>query len=147
MLKNEEEVLVSSNSTFLTQKKLQALVYSDSDIQEPQALTTDDFQRVDQKPFEIKENDKTEKKQAIVKVLDFDWVVRSKTKQNQANESADDVDQVKDLLEILAKTPNDNVFSTSHVRVMIEFMWEKYYEKILHQLFVPYCLFFVSFHL
>ena len=72
-------------------------------------------------------------KQVEAKLLDFDWIF---TGENSAC-----------MIKVLAETENDEIFSQSQIRVLIEFMWQEYYDAIYSTLFIPYVLYFVAFSL
>ena len=72
-------------------------------------------------------------KQVEAKLLDFDWIF---TGNNAAT-----------LLNILAETENDEIFSCAQIRVFIEFMWADYYKAIYSTLFKPFLLYFICFNL
>lgn len=77
------------------------------------------------------EDEVNNRKQVEVRLLDFDWLF---TQNNAAT-----------LIKILAETANDEIFSCTQVRIFVDFMWNRYYQAIRNQLFIPYCVYFLSF--
>lgn len=65
------------------------------------------------------------------KILDFNWLFVG----NNAIE----------FITALADTENDDIFATTQIRVLVDFMWETYYTYIFRSLFMPFIFYFASF--
>ena len=63
--------------------------------------------------------------------LEFDWVFYG--------------DSSSSFIERLAETDNDNLFTINTVRIIIAFLWSRYFWRILYFLFFPFVIYFVFF--
>ena len=77
------------------------------------------------------EEDTSNLRQVEAKLLEFNWMF---IEENAAR-----------FIKILSGTDNDAIFATKQIRVVIEFLWEGYFEAIKKQLFYPYVLYFTAY--
>lgn len=66
-------------------------------------------------------------KRVEVQALEFDWIFYGK------DSSA--------FIERLAETENDNLFTINTVRIIITFMWQKYFNRIVLVIFLPFLIY------
>ena len=152
-----EELFIDVPTAYLTDKTLQTLVYAkmrrlqpvddaaggeaepeavDPNAKPPYTYNSENFIVYNVDTVEecvCIETQEGDMKQVEAKLLDFDWIFA----RNNANE----------MIKVLAETENDEIFSQSQVRVLIEFMWESYYKAIYSTLFIPYVQYFVAFNI
>jgi len=74
---------------------------------------------------------KHQKKRIEVTAVEFDWIFHGKDSHN--------------FIKRLAETENDNLFLIPAVRVIILFLWQKYFYRIVYYLFFPFLLYLISF--
>jgi hypothetical protein len=70
-------------------------------------------------------------KRVEVCALEFDWIFHGK-----------DSD---DFIERLAETDNDNLFTINSVRIIVSFMWTRYFYRILNVIFIPFMVYILFF--
>ena len=64
-------------------------------------------------------------------ILEFDWIFKGKT--------------AIDFISNLAETDNDNLFAISSVKIIILFLWKKYFPRIFMIIFLPFVAYMVFF--
>ena len=80
------------------------------------------------------------------RVLDFNWLSDLEPGKSGKYDDPNDT-AIRKFVRILAHTKNDSVFATQQVRILVDYLWNRYFYVILEQLFMPYLCFFLSFHL
>jgi hypothetical protein len=61
-------------------------------------------------------------------MLEWDWVFRG--------------EQSIKFIEMLSKTENTDLFDLEAIRVVVTFMWEKFYYKLRNRIFFPFLFYF-----
>ncbi len=64
--------------------------------------------------------------------LEFDWIFYGKDSRN--------------FIKRLSETKNDNLFTIESVRIIILFLWTKYFSRIKNFLFFPFIIYIVIFN-
>ena len=154
MAGDQEEYYVNVPTSFLTQEYLQTLVKGDDGVKDEEDqeaepndnnffggffggdIADDDDGPVKYSIEEVEElcterEDASNLRQVEAKLLEFNWIFN---KENAAK-----------FITILSETDNDEIFATQQVRVLIEFLWQGYFEAITKQLFYPFIVYIVSF--
>lgn len=57
-------------------------------------------------------------------ILEFDWVFKG--------------DKAMDFIAHLAETENDELFAISSIKIIIKFLWKKFFTRILLFIFLPF---------
>lgn len=79
------------------------------------------------------------------KVLDLDWLTEFVV--NKETGELTSQTKLVQFMQILTETSNDAVFATQLIKLFIDYLWERFFDKILNELFLPYVYFFCSFQL
>ena len=83
----------------------------------------------------------TDEQRVDVEAIDFDWIFIG-------NENADGdgkpTSNAKNLLLLLNKQEDGELFVQKSIKIFIELVWEKYQTVIIYRIFLPY-LFYLSF--
>jgi hypothetical protein len=70
-------------------------------------------------------------KRVEVTALEFDWIFYG--------------DDAEDFIDRLAETDNDNLFTINSVKIIILFLWNKYFYRILMVNFIPFIIYITFF--
>lgn len=84
----------------------------------------------DQKRNKFIEED-NEEKRVEIQAIEFDWIFYGP--------AADS------FLSRLADSDNDNLFTINTIKVIILFLWNKYFYRIFFIIFMPFCLYITTF--
>ena len=64
-------------------------------------------------------------------ILEFDWVFQG--------------DKAIDFIAHLAETENDDLFAISSIKIIIKFLWKKFFARILLIIFLPFFVYMMVF--
>jgi hypothetical protein len=70
-------------------------------------------------------------KRIEISALEFDWVFHG--------------DSAVNFIKMLANTDNDNLFALQTVRIIVMFLWHKFFHRILTVIFFPFIIYLVTF--
>ena len=94
-------------------------------------FSINDLDHQEDKPFFLKNIEKDLNKKVNVKLIEFDWVL--KTKEGES------------FLQNLANTKNHSYFDVEVIQYIIKFQWAYYLPRIVVALFVPFLVHFLLF--
>lgn len=69
-----------------------------------------------------------ETKRVELTALEFDWIFAGKSATN--------------FIKRLANTDNDDLFAIPSIKILILFLWKKFFYKILFKIFIPFMIYF-----
>ena len=72
-----------------------------------------------------------EKKRVELCALEFDWIFEGEGAVN--------------FIKRLANTDNDEIFAIPTIKIIIMFLWQKYFYKIRNKIFIPFIVYFIFF--
>ena len=80
---------------------------------------------------QVIEDVESDVKRIEITAIEFDWVFHG--------------DSAVQFTRMLAYTDNDNLFALETVRVIVTFLWQKFFNKILKIFFFPFLIYMVQF--